>query len=133
MIFYTTLNEIEKIVKNLGLKIDQVDNLTYKIYAPIPEQFMHHIFVGSDRRKDFGLEICEFSTSGYFIWNECIKFLDGIKTSTNHHWTSWVRPLFLIRVKYRLTKAKNICDNMSLMWKQSIMKENLDKMERDFI
>lgn len=133
MIFYTTLEEIEKISKNLGLKIDQVDNLTYKIYAPIPEQFMHHIFVGSDSRKDFGLEICEFFTQGYYIWNENIKFLDGIKTSTNHHWTSWVRPVFLTRVKYRLTNAKNICDNMSLMWKQRIMKENLDKMERDFI
>lgn len=133
MIFYTTLDEIEKIAKNLGLKIDQVDNLTYKIYAPIPEQFMHHIFVGSDRRKDFGLEICEFSTSGYYIWNDCIKFLDGIKTSTNHHWTTWVRPVFFTRVKHRLTQAKNICDNMSLMWKQRIMKENLEKMERDFI
>lgn len=133
MIFYTTLDEIEKITKNLGLKIDQVDNLTYKIYAPIPDQFMHHIFVGSDRRKDFGLEICEFFTQGYYIWNENIKFLDGIKTSTNHHWTSWVHPLFFTRVKYRLTQAKKICDNMSLMWKQRIMKENLDKMERDFI
>ena len=133
MIFYTTLDEIKKITKKLGLKIDQVDNLTYKIYAPIPEQFMHHIFVGSDRRKDFGLEISEFFTQGYYIWNENIKFLDGIKTSTNHHWTSWVRPLFLTRVKYRLTQAKKICDNMSLMWKQRIMKENLDKMERDFI
>ncbi len=133
MIFYTTLDEIEKITRNLGLKIDQVDNLTYKIYAPIPDQFMHHIFVGSDRRKDFGLEICEFDTSGYYIWNENIKFLDGIKSSTNHHWTSWVHPLFLTRVKYRLTQAKKMCDNMSLMWKQRIMKENLDKMERDFI
>ena len=133
MIFYSTLDEIEKIVKNLGLKIDRVDNLTYRIYAPIPEQFKHHIFVGADGRNDFGLEICEFTTPGYYIWNENIRFLDGIKTSTNHHWTTWCRPLFFTRVKHRLTQAKNICDNLTLMWKQRIMKENLEKMERDFI
>ena len=132
MIFYTTVEEMKKIAKEFGLYIDKVDDKLYKIYARIPEEFDTHIFIGADRTIGGQLEICEFYTGGYYVWNENIKFLDGIKTSTNHHWTSWVRPLLFTLPKRRIKFAKNLCENFTLVWKEQQVKNKLKDLQRDF-
>lgn len=132
MIFYTTVEEMKNLAKEFGMYIEDVDKKLYKIYGRIPEQFDSHIFVGANRTICGKLEICEFYTNGYYVWNENIKFLDEIHSSTNHHWTSWVRPILLTMPKRRLKHAIELCDNFSLTWKEKQIENKLEDLQKDF-
>ena len=136
MIFYTTVEEMKELAKEFGLYMEQVDNSFYKIFCRIPDEFDSHIFVGADRTIGGKLEICEFYTGGYYVWNENIKFLDGIKSpkhSSDHHWTSWVRPIFLTLPKRRIKFAKDLCENFSLVWKKEQVQNKLEDLQKDFV
>lgn len=132
MIFYTTVVEMEKLAKEFGLYIENSKYRIYKIYCKIPEQFDSHIFVGANRTIRGKLEICEFYTNGYYVWNEDIKFLDDIHSSTDHHWTSWVRPILLTMPKRRLKHAIELCNNFSLAWKEKQIENKIKDLQKDF-
>lgn len=135
MIFYTTVAEMENLAKEFGLYMEKIDNSFYKIYCKIPDQFDSHIFVGADRTIGGKLEICEFYTNGYYVWNEDIKFLDDISNSRNtsdHHWTYWVKPIILTIPKRRLKHAKDLCDNFSLVCKKQLIEHKLEDLQKDF-
>lgn len=134
--FFTTFKKIKEIVEELDLKMDCIESsgsvTMYKIYCQVPEHYKSHLFLGSDYRIGYGLEICEFFTKGYFVWNDGISYLTDLRSSTDHHWTAWGHPILFTRVKAHLVTAKKLCKDMDLIYKEDIIKKNIEDMENDF-